>query len=428
MKNPFKPEENPRYKWFVVGAAFLMVFVTLGFCSSTKGLFLDVVTKALEIPRSLYSINDSCRFITTAIVNLFFGALVQRFGARKMVAAGFVSLIGSMTVYSLAQNIYQFYIGGVLLGLGLSWTTTTMVGYLMEIWCKEHKGTIMGAVLAANGLGGAISVQIISGMIHGQADPFAYRNAYRVIALILLITGALVVLIIRNKATDQPYVKGHGKKRGQSWSGIAFADAAKSPVFYLLLGCIFCIGMALQSINGISSAHLRDVGFEDSYVDLVLSVHSLALAAAKFLSGVSYDRIGLKKTLMLCNGAAVIMSFLLAIAQVGPGGNVIAMAFGVLSSAALPLETIMLPLIASDLFGQKSYAKFLGIFVSVNTAGYALGVPLTNLCYDAVGSYKPVLFVLTGVAVAVMVCYQFIFRWSDRQRSLVEQRETNNAQ
>ena len=40
------------------------------------------------------------------------------------------------------------------------------------------------------------------------------------------------------------------------------------------------------------------------------------------------------------------------------------MAYGILSALALPLETIMLPLIAQDLFQGPQYNKMLGIIVS----------------------------------------------------------------
>ena len=63
------------------------------------------------------------------------------------------------------------------------------------------------------------------------------------------------------------------------------------------------------------------------------------------------------------------------------------MAYGVLSPFALPLETIMLPIYASEFSEEKSFNKILGIFVSLNTAGYAVGAPVANLCYDITGSY-----------------------------------------
>ncbi len=128
-----------RYRWVIVAASFLMVFVCLGFCSSSKSLYLAAITEALGIKRSLFSINDSCRYIATAVVNLFFGALCARFGRKRLIAAGFACLIASMLLYAYAPNIYLFYLGGVLLGLGLAWTTTTMVGSIVHRWCPADK-------------------------------------------------------------------------------------------------------------------------------------------------------------------------------------------------------------------------------------------------------------------------------------------------
>ena len=417
-------KENENYKWLIVAASFLMVFTCLGFCSSTKGLFLSAITEALGIKRSLFSINDSCRFVTTAVVNLFFGSLIARYGPRKMIAVGFVSLIASMLIYSYAEHIYVFYIGGMLLGMGLSWTTTTMVGYVVDCWVKEHKGTIMGAVLAANGLAGAVAAPIITPIAYNGVDPFGYRKAYRLIALILLIVGVVVVAVFRDKPASERPIHGKKKARGNSWSGIDFSEAVRKPWFYAAAVCVFLTGVSLQSVSGISSAHLRDVGFDEGYIAMVVSAHSFALAASKFLAGVSYDKFGLKTTMLICNVAAVIMTFLLAIVQVGPAGNVIAMAFGVLSSVALPLETIMLPLIVSEWFGQKSFAKLLGIFVSINTAGYAVGVPVANLCFDMVGTYAPFLFVLSVIMLAVMTVFRMVLRIAGQTRRQVESQET----
>ena len=155
------------YKWVVIAACFLMIFTCLGFGSSTKPLFLGPITEALGIKRSLFSINDSFRYITTSIVNIFFGALIAKFGPKKLIGFGFLSLMCSALCYALAPNIFVFYIGGMLLGMGFSFTGTTMVGYVVNKWCKRNKGTIMGAVLASNGLGGALSVFmfIITGIL-----------------------------------------------------------------------------------------------------------------------------------------------------------------------------------------------------------------------------------------------------------------------
>ena len=93
------------YKWVIVALCFLMIFIGLGFCSSNKSLYLSAITEALGIKRSAFSIGDSCRYVATAIINIFFGTLVNKFGMKKLIAAGFVCLIGSCVFYIIGTNI-----------------------------------------------------------------------------------------------------------------------------------------------------------------------------------------------------------------------------------------------------------------------------------------------------------------------------------
>ena len=248
--------------WITIALCFLMVCVVLGFCSSSKSLYISAITEALNISRGAFSINDSCRYITTAVVNLFFGALIVKFGERKLIALGFSCLITSMLIYSFAENIFLFYLGGVFLGAGLSWTTTTMVGYIVNKWCRKNKGTIMGAVLAANGFGAAVAMQVVSPMIYREGDAFGYRTAYRFVALLLLITAVIVLAFLKEKQIIPQSINEGKQKKGTSWAGIPFSEAIHKPEFYLAVVCIFLTGMVLQGILPLQGAgearyHLR---------------------------------------------------------------------------------------------------------------------------------------------------------------------------
>lgn len=412
------------YKWIIVALSFVMVLTCLGFCSSPKSLFIAPVTEALGIKRGAFSINDSLRFVTTALINIFFGTLVNRFGPKKLIAAGFACLISSQLIYSVASNLFVFYIGGILLGLGLSWTTTTMVGCVINKWCKESKGTIMGAVLAANGVGGAIAIQIVSPVI--ASSTFGYRNAYRLVALILFVVCMVIMLFFKNNPSKEAASENSvskKKSRGRDWSGIEYSKAVRMPYFYAAAVCIFFTGLVLQSVTGVAAAHMKDVGLSPAYVSTVLSVHSLALAGFKFLTGVIYDRHGLRVTINICSVTAVIVMILLSCMTNSFMGKVIAIIYSIFSSLALPLETIMLPIYAGDLFGQKSFNKILGIFVSVNTAGYAVGAPLINIVFDIFGSYTPGFLLCAVLMVCIIVVLQFVIRAAHHQQKLIETEE-----
>lgn len=399
------------YKWVIVALCFIMIFICLGFCSSNKGLYLSAMTEALGIKRSVFSIGDSIRYIATAIVNIFFGTLVSRFGTKKLIGAGFVCLILACLFYAYSTGLIGIYIAGALLGMGFSWTTTTMVGCVVNAWCRENKGTIMGAVLAANGIGGAVAAQILSPIIYREGTLFGYRDAYVITAGILLTVAVIMMIFYKDKPQEVSGGKAEENKAKASeirTDGIPINEAVKKGYFYCTALCIFFTGMILQGITGIAAAHMNDVGMDMGFVATVVSIHSLTLAGAKFLSGVMYDRLGLRITVAVCDVAAVFAMLTLAILTESAIGRIYALIYGVLSSLALPLETIMLPIFANDLFGARSFNKILGIFVSVNTAGYAVGVPLMNWVFDVWGSYKPALIIMCGAMLVITVAFQFI--------------------
>ncbi len=411
------------YKWVIAVLGFVMVFVGLGFFSSTRSLFIAPVTEALQIPRSAFSLTDSFRFIATSVTNLFFGFLIARFGAKKLIGAGFLCLFCAALCFSLATNVALFYVGGALMGIGFSWTTTTIVSYVINHWFTEKKGTIMGAVLAANGLGGAVATQIVTPIIYEEGNAFGYRNAYRLLALIFLAVGILMVIFFKDKPkTPITPAATTKKKRGQDWVGIDFSAAIKTWYFYGAAACIFFTGMILQGMFGIAAAHMKDVGFDPAYVATVLSIHSLFMTVFKFLTGVMYDKWGLRTTVTICSVTAVCMSVTLASLSPSPVGMVFAMVYGVFSSLAIPLETIVVPLYASDLFGQKSFDHILGLFVSINTAGFALASPVLNFCFDAFGSYSPALIACGIAMAAVVVLLQFVITSAHKtQKEILEE-------
>ena len=393
------------YMYVIIALSFLMVFTVLGFCSSSKSVYLDAITNSLGIDRALFSINDTVRYVSTAIVNIFFGFLIMKIGVRILLACGFVSLMISMTCYALADSIWLFYVGGFFLGVGLSWTTTTMVGYIVGKWCKKNRGTVMGFILASNGLGGAFAIAILSSIIGDGIgiSAFGYRTAYWIIVVILAVVGTLCVLLYREKQKGEELSTDTGskKRRGRTWVGVDFKSATKMPYFYGACMCIFFTGFVLQGITGIANAHISGI-IGKGFSNVMSIIHLIVLTCSKFLVGFFYDKKGLRFAVNLCSIAAIVALLSLAFVSNSTFGIVLAIAYSAISSIALPLETIMLPIYAADLFGEKSFSKMMGVFVSVNVSGYALAAPATNLCYTLTGSYS-IALIASCVIMALVV-------------------------
>ena len=407
------------YTWVIVFACFMLGFFCLGFCSGNKGLYLAAITEALQLPRSLFSLNDSIRYLTTAGMNLVFATVLHKLGVKKMVAAGILSLTIQCVISAMATTVWEFYIAGFFLGLGLALCTTTMISFVIRRWCKENTGKILGFVLAANGVGSAAATQVVSPMIYESGDPFGYRNAYWLMAGILVIVGIIVVPLMREQPAEIPAPKNKEKAKSRDWSGMDYEEVKKKPYFYLAAVCIFLTGMCLQGLSGISAAHMKDTGIDPSYVALVVSIQSLMLAASKFLAGFSYDKFGMRFTMTFCDACALLATLLLSLVSATVLGKNLAVAHAVFNALALPLETIMLSLFASELFGNRAFAHTMGIFAAVNTAGYAAGTPLANWCFDAFGTYVPVILFYCGTMLVVTVVFQFILNAAYRERKRI---------
>lgn len=412
------------YKWIIIAISFTMVLITLGFCSSNSGIYLSAITGALGIKRTLFAFTTTFRYVATTTINLFFGSLLARFGVKKLVAFGFFCLVGSTLAYAYADSLPLFYVGGLLLGMGLAFTSTTMGSFIVRRWCTTNVGRYTGIVLASNGIGGAIAAQIVTPLIYDETNAFGYRNAYKLIVIILIVTAVVVVSLLREHPKEGPVIYQLTKKkaRGTAWVGIEYKTALKRPYFPVIAVCVFLTGLLLFGISVVKHAHMADVGISSEVIANLASVSALCLTFSKVVVGMIYDRFGLRPIMLVCHLLTVASFVSMAFIQNTTGGIVCASIAAILLTFALPLETVVIPLLTNDMFGSASYDKLLGLLMAFNTAGFAIGSPLTNAVYDIWGSYVPLFIVSAGVMLVITICIQISINKNNKDKQLILER------
>lgn len=387
LKRFYLKENEEKYKWVITGMCVLVLCIGLGFCSSAKNIYIAPITEAFGFSRSAFTVNDTCRYVTVSVVTLFFYTLVQKFGTKKLFLAGLFCYIIYSLLNAFATTLAGFYLAGIFLGLGVAWTSTTMVSLVVNTWFDKNQGTVLGAVLASNALGSAIAVYILTPIIYEDGNPFAFKKAYLLTALLLLITTLIFAIFYREKAKNNlitPKKEEDSAKKEEY--GLAFTEILKLPEFYITLLCLFFF--ALTTINNIVPPHFDDIGFEPSFVASVLSIFSVGLAVSKILVGIFYDRFGIRTALNICLISSAVSKLLLLIINLSPTGKVLATLHCVLSALGTPIETVMLPIITLGLFGKKSFVKTLSVISIASTVGHSLCSPVLNLPYDISGDYS----------------------------------------
>ena len=95
----------------------------------------------------------------------------------------------------------------------------------------------------------------------------------------------------------------------------------------------------------------------------------------------------------------------------------------VVFSMALPVMTILVPLLASSLFGYQAQNQYNGIFLSMVSAAGIVASPISNAVYDRIGTYSPVFLVAAVLTVVLMGGYLLLYRLADKDRAKLEAEE-----
>ncbi len=429
VKEEIKEEKPKRkrfdYLWIMIPLCYITYGICFGFCSSGRSLYLTAITEALGFKRGDFALNDTFRYVTSIVVNLFFGYLINKFGAKKLLISGIFFMIAFTIINSVAEDLWLFYVGGFFLGLAVPLTGTTMMSVVLNRWVTKNKGVVIGLVLSANALGSAIAVQIITPILFNAANPFGYRTSYRLVTYLLVIIVVLVAIFFRSYPkgavkTAEP-TKRKRKQKGESWVGIDYNEVVKKPYFYMVATCMAFTGFSLVGIAAIGVPYMYDLGMPESVIANASTIGSLMLMATKAMTGFVNDKFGLKASMNICFISGLISICGLPLLSNTPLGIAVAYIRPFFSQIATPLETIMIPFFVTELFGNKSFDKVIGIYLGASSLGMAIGSPVTNYCYDIFGSYSVIIIAYTTLLVAVLIIMNVVLKYANRDKQKILQ-------
>lgn len=394
------------YKWVVAAICFLVLFIGLGFCSTAKTIYIEPITKAFGFPRSAFTVNDSFRYITVTIVTLFFDMLVRKLGTKKLLLIGIACYIVSSLIYAFAGSLPLFYLAGIFLGLGVSWTSTTMISVIINKWFTKNKGTVLGVIFASNALGSAVAIYLTTPIIY-NGGAFGYKNAYLLTTLLLVLLLIITAIFYKEKTLSkiEDLDRKDIKNTQNVFKGFEYKQLIKMPSFYAIVISVFFITMS--QIGVVTTPHFIDIGFDPSFAATVTAVSNITLALFKILVGFFYDKFGIKITVNFCLISSLFAKLLLFIITPTDGGKVLAILFGVLNSLGVTMETVMLPIIALALFGEISFNKTIALLTSICAAGFILASPILNIPFDVTNSYKLSFIFVCTIATIVLIAMNF---------------------
>jgi MFS transporter, OFA family, oxalate/formate antiporter len=365
-------------------------------------LFVPEIQKTFGWQRAAIQTTFTIFVLLQTWLTPFEGYFIDRFGPRITVLIGGFFTGLSWVLYSYAGSLNAFYLGAAAGGIGVGCVYATCINNAIK-WFPDKRGLAVGLTAGAYGAGSALTLIPIANMIAGGG----FRDAFFWYGLL---QGAIIMLASNALRAPRAGETTASKLIKQSPYDYTLAEAAKTPVFYMLFAMfILTVTGGLMAVAQLGPM-AQDLGVKDQKVSLgfiVMAALPFALMLDRIMNGISRplfgaisDRIGRENTMFI----AFMMEGLGIIALAKFGSN--PWAFIILSGIVFLAWGEVYSLFSAtsaDAFGAKNIGSIYGVLYCAKGIA-ALLVPISNLIQEATGSWSTVLYIVAAFDILAAIC------------------------
>ena len=395
----------PHQRWIQLGLG-LLVMLTISSPQYTWTLF----TKPLQATTGATLPAVQVTFTLVIILQTWFsplqGWLIDRFGARMLIALGAVLSGLGWILASAADTIVGLYLTyGLFCGLGTGLVYVGVVG-LMVRWFPDRRGFAAGVVAAGYGMGAMITTFPIDSMIRGSG----YRATLLTFGILLGAVGGLVALFLRSpEPKEVPTPAAIDATRYD----VGPRQMLRTPLFWLMFAMMTMMSTGGLMVTSNFAAFSRDFGVADALVlgaaalPLALTFDRLTNGFTRPFFGWLSDRIGRENTMGFAFGLEACAIALLLHFRQDPAlfvllSGIVFFGWGEIFS--------LFPSTLTDTFGARHATTNYGFLYVAQGVGSILGGPLAALLRDASGGWTLVFVIVIALDVVTALLALFVLK------------------
>jgi sugar phosphate permease len=189
-----------RRAW-AVWAAAIAVYVLAVFHRTSLGVAGLEAAHRFGVSSSQLSTFTILQVLVYAAMQLPVGALLDRFGSKRLLAVGLTMLTGAQLGFAFVHSFPAALACRVLLGMGDAMVFISVLR-LVAVWFSSRRTPM---VTQLTGLFGQLGALAAAGPLAAALDRFGWTPSYTVAASIGVLTGIALVVLVR----DSPYADHH---------------------------------------------------------------------------------------------------------------------------------------------------------------------------------------------------------------------------
>ncbi|HET8759059.1 MAG TPA: MFS transporter [Solirubrobacteraceae bacterium] len=378
-----------RKRSVVITAGCLIALITFG-ARTSFGLFTEPLSDLRGWDRGTFAFAIAIQNLLWGLGQPAAGAIADRFGPARVLAAGGAVYALGVALMGLAQSGTALAIsGGVLVGLGLTGGSFTIViAAFARLVPEDRRSWAMGLATAMGSLGQFVFAPL------GQA----FISAYGAATALVMIAGCVAFVPLLATALGG----GDAVDDGPPGSTIgAVGEALRHPSYVLLTCGFFVCGFHIAFVTTHLPPYLTDLGMSHGVAALALGMIGLFNVLGAYMSGVLG---GLYSRRLLLSGIYASRAAAFALFVVLPASPVTVLAFAALIGLLWLSTVAPTSGLIAVMFGTRHLGVLFGIVFLSHQVGAFFGVWLGGVVYDATGAYELMwwLSIALGLAAAVV--------------------------
>jgi OFA family oxalate/formate antiporter-like MFS transporter len=395
------------YGWWVVIACFFISLYTGGVVFYGFTAFFEPLADKFHWSYTQISFAASLRGMEVGLLAPIVGILVDRWGSRRLLLGGvFISSL-ALILLSRTASLAMFYGAFLLLAVGMSVSSSTVLMTAVANWFRRKIGIATGIMISGYGFSGLL-VPVIVRLI----DTYDWQKALTILAIGMLVLCMPLSLLVRHKPEQYGYQPdGETESSAMRNNNSTPAEAAevnvgtrqalKSRTFWHIALSLLCQTIILSAVVTHIMPYLTSIRITRANSSLIASALPLVSISGRLGLGWFADRFDNRRLMAVAftmmSGALLCFAFaspqaawalvlFLILFGIGYGGN------NTLRASAL-----------REFFGRKNFGAIHGFVLGIMALGSVAGPPLAGWVFDNWQTYQPIWFAFAGLAVAAIL-------------------------
>jgi MFS family permease len=384
------------YGWWIVIACSLLTVYVAGVVWSGFTAFFQPIREEFGWSYTQISFATSIRGLEMGIFAPVVGFLVDRFGARKLILSGTVTMGLGLLFIGFTKSLPMFYGSFLLISFGAGGCAAVVLTTAVVNWFDRKVGMALAVMGIGVGVGGMM-IPVIVWLI----EVYQWRTTFFILGIGMWIIGVPLSLVVRNTPEQYGYIP-DGEKPADvaaekvlktETQDVGLREALREKSFLYLNIAEFIRFMIFGAVSVHVMPYFNSIGMHRRSAGFVAGAIPLVSILGRFIFGRLGDIRDKREvltwsffvmslgTLAFCFVSVrwLIVPFLLLFCS-GLGGAM------VLRSAFLRV-----------FFGRASFGKLIGIVMGAGSLGGVLGPLMAGWTYDTFGGYSAIWLFFGGL-------------------------------